>query len=85
MTKFSIVPTNILVFDQLTHEHPVMFTCEELDYLSTRTTNDAISAMLPPGNGTVHAAPFAPKSARVDLLTLAAKIDKFRDTLFKNN
>ena len=85
MKRFSIVPTSILMFDQLTYETPVMFTREEIYYLWTRIINDAASALLPPGDGTVHAAPFAPKEARVDLIALGAKLKHLEDTLFKKN
>ena len=85
MKRFSIVPTSILMFDQLTYETPVMFTREEMDYLCTRIVNDAASALLPPGDGTVHAAPFAPKEARVDLIALGVKLKHFQDTLFSKN
>lgn len=85
MKRFSIVPTSILMFDQLTYETPVMFTREEMDYLCTRIVNDAASALLPPGDGTVHAAPFAPKEARVNLIELGVKLQRLKDILFKNN
>ena len=85
MKRFSIVPTWILTSGQLHHEMPVMFTREEMEYLCTRITNDAASALLPPGDGTVHAAPFAPKEARVDLIALGVKLQRLKDTLFSKN
>ena len=74
MIACSLVPAHLLETWQVKAAPDLHLTEAELHYLYVRVSNDAVSASLPPGDGTVHAAPFAPQSERVDLNRLATTL-----------
>lgn len=85
MTPYALVRQEELHFYQEQTAIPFDFTPEELNYMADRTMNDALYALLPPGDGTVHAAPFAPREARVDLALLLVKLQTLIEFLTPKN
>lgn len=85
MIRYWIVPDAAVHQEQLQGSLPFDMTENEIIFLRDMVLNSYCTASLPPGDGTVHAAPFLPKSERVDLGSLHSKLCCIHFHLFQNS